>query len=126
MNEGIRRKTEVNSPASGQSLPELLALHRGKPAPMRNQETVEFFVATCDAFLSGQKQFVDVLFFGKGSSTCLWTLGFFSYPVPDGWVQSRCWALRASSIRQRYNECHERTAPARQDHEHTPCPEAGA
>ena len=84
MNEDIRRQIEANFTAFQQSLPGLLASHRGKFALMHDQEIVEFFDTARDAFHSGQKLFADGLFSVQEVVDVPVDLGFFSHAVPHG------------------------------------------
>ena len=63
-------------------LPEILALHQGKFALMRDGEIIEFFDTSADAFRAGEKLYPDQRFSIQQVIDSPVDLGFFSHALP--------------------------------------------
>jgi hypothetical protein len=76
-----REVARKNYEAFSKKLPDLLPVHRGKFALMRDGEVTEFFDTAGDAYLAGQKLYADGSFSVQEVTDVPVDLGFFSYAV---------------------------------------------
>lgn len=78
------KETEVkrNYDAFMQQLPQLLVMHRGKFALMRDGNVIEFFDTSADAYRAGQKLYPDQRFSIQQVIDSPVDLGFFSHALP--------------------------------------------
>jgi len=74
-------QVDINYQAFEKRLPELLVLHRGKFALMRNGEIIEFFDTARDCYIAGQKIFSDGVFSIQEVVETPIDLGYFSYAM---------------------------------------------
>ena len=81
MTDLLRQQIDKNYEAFKQELPNLLAIHRGKFALMRDEAIIEVFDTARDAFVAGQKLFADNLFSVQEIVETPIDLGFYSHAL---------------------------------------------
>ena len=78
-----KNQVEINYLAFEKKLPELLTLHRGKFALMRDEKIIDFFDTVSDAYVAGKKLFEkDQLFSIQEVVDIPVNLGIYSYAMP--------------------------------------------
>jgi hypothetical protein len=83
MSESKTKQQEVDQNLTFflEKLPELLSLHRGKYALIRNQEIIGFYDTVLDAQVTGRKFYGDGMFSVQQVSDTPIDLGFYSHAM---------------------------------------------
>ncbi|MDP3938285.1 MAG: hypothetical protein Q8R92_09135 [Deltaproteobacteria bacterium] len=79
----LQEEVNANYAVFAEKLPDLLGTHLGKFALMRHGEIIEFFDTARDAYVAGQKLYLDHLFSVQEVIEAPADLGFFSHALPQ-------------------------------------------